>query len=287
MKNIKVTLDFYTPLYIASDAIRTAWQSQGKSDWVFVTKCNQCRNNDRGYQQLSEEEQERIDDLDCTDYDEYKRLKPFDYNVGDGNASQCNKCDSLNTTSKKEPGDKDLALIHRVGNKFRHASTLEHITYNFDIQGISRALLQELARHRIASLTVKSSRYTLKELKDEKEFSFDMGTAKVYKRASKYMTLTGNGYVDNANVKALENLRAIIKLGVKNDEAKYCMPECYRTSLKWTVNMRSLQNFLSLRTDKGALKEIQLLAHKVFDALPEDHKYLLEEFVKPIKEKDK
>lgn len=44
----------------------------------------------------------------------------------------------------------------------------EHISYNFDISEVSRALLQELARHRISSFSVKSSRYTLGELKDRK-----------------------------------------------------------------------------------------------------------------------
>ena len=59
-------------------------------------------------------------------------------------------------------GEKDKELIDRVGNKYKHASTLEHLNYTFYIQGISRACLQVLARHRIASLSVKSSRYTLK-----------------------------------------------------------------------------------------------------------------------------
>ena len=63
-------------------------------------------------------------------------------------------------------GEKDRELIDRVGNKFKHASTLEHLAYNFYIKGISRACLQELARHRMTSLSVKSTRYTLKELKD-------------------------------------------------------------------------------------------------------------------------
>ncbi|MFU8837906.1 MAG: FAD-dependent thymidylate synthase, partial [Thiohalomonadaceae bacterium] len=63
-------------------------------------------------------------------------------------------------------GEKDRELIDKVGNKFKHASTLEHLVYTFYIEGISRALLQELARHRIASLSVKSTRYTLKELKE-------------------------------------------------------------------------------------------------------------------------
>ena len=74
------------------------------------------------------------------------------------------------STSDKEAihcGTKDKELINRVGNKNKHKSTLEHLVYTFDIDGISRACLQELARHRIASYSVKSTRYTLKELKEE------------------------------------------------------------------------------------------------------------------------
>ena len=68
-------------------------------------------------------------------------------------------------------GEKDKALIYKVGNKNKHSSTLEHLNYTFHIEDVSRALLQELARHRHASLSVKSSRYTTKrELKLEKSF---------------------------------------------------------------------------------------------------------------------
>lgn len=68
-------------------------------------------------------------------------------------------------------GPNDRALIDRVGNKFKHASTLEHLTYNFYISGVSRALLQELARHRHQSLSVESTRYTMsKKLKYEHSF---------------------------------------------------------------------------------------------------------------------
>ncbi len=78
-------------------------------------------------------------------------------------------------------GEKDRELIDRVGNKFKHASTLEHLVYTFYIKDISRALLQELSRHRMASLSVKSTRYTLKELKKEEPFSVSM-----CQRAQKY-----------------------------------------------------------------------------------------------------
>ncbi len=166
-------------------------------------------------------------------------------------------------------GEKDKELIDRVGNKFKHASTLEHLVYTFYIQGISRALLQELARHRIASLSVKSTRYTLKELKAEESF-----TCRDINRAEKYLVMTDNDRVNEMSIKALENLRVILKEGISNDKAKYCLPESYKTELTWTINARSLQNFLTLRSSKSALWEIQDLAKKLYENLPDEHRYL-------------
>ncbi|TQR48150.1 FAD-dependent thymidylate synthase [Campylobacter troglodytis] len=173
-----------------------------------------------------------------------------------------------------EGGDVDKELIYRVGNKFKHASTLEHLNYTFYIQGISRACLQELARHRHASLSVKSTRYTLKELRNEKEFApFD------FKRAEKYLVLCKNEEVDNASIAALERLRLILQGTISLDLAKYCLVESYKTELTWTANARSLQNFLELRSSKSALWEIQNLAHAIFEALPKEHRFLFEDFV--------
>ncbi|MCK9546451.1 MAG: FAD-dependent thymidylate synthase [Sulfurospirillaceae bacterium] len=166
-------------------------------------------------------------------------------------------------------GEKDKELIDRVGNKFKHASTLEHLTYTFYIEGISRALLQELARHRMASLSVKSTRYTLKELKKELPFNEDD-----LERASKYLVFTDDLRVDRMSIKALENLRLVLNEGISNDRAKYCLPESYKSELTWSINARSLQNFLTLRSDKSALWEIRNLSHAVYSAIPDDHKYL-------------
>ena len=168
-------------------------------------------------------------------------------------------------------GPKDRELIDRVGNKYRHASTLEHLVYTFYIQGISRALLQELARHRMASLSVKSTRYTLKELKNLEPFAPDD-----FEGAGRFLVLTGNEAVDRASIAALNNLQTILKNGVSNDIAKYCLPESYKTELTWTINARSLQNFLELRSSKSALWEIRDLSRALFLTLPEDHKYLFE-----------
>ena len=174
--------------------------------------------------------------------------------------------------------EKVKARINRVANVSKHASTIEHLYYNFDIDGISRACLQEVARHRIASYTVKSSRYTLQELKKEKPF--DTLTPDIdWERASKYVVLTDNYTVNCSIVLALDELREAVSSGIPNDLAKYCMPEAYKTSLVMSINARSLQNFLELRTSKHALKEIQSLARSIFEAVPEEHKFLFKEYI--------
>ena len=130
MKNIKVTLLHHTPLYIASLGARTCWDSFDKSDT--------CRHGN--YKEPS------------TEFGVY----------------ECLDCGSTDTETI-EIGPKDLALLDRVGNQFHHGSILEHISFNFFIDGISRACLQEVSRHRVASLSVKSSRYTISELRKEQQ----------------------------------------------------------------------------------------------------------------------
>lgn len=170
-------------------------------------------------------------------------------------------------------GEIDCALIERIGNKYKHKSTLEHLFYNFYIKGISRACLQELARHRIASLSVKSSRYTLKELKNATIDNLDS--------ASKFIKITNNKLVDEASLLALQNLQKLVNdPNISQDYAKFAMPESYLTELSWSINARSLQNFLELRSSSHALWEIRDLANAIFAALPDEHKYIFKESMK-------
>ena len=120
----------------------------------------------------------------------------------------------------KEKGHIDLDRIARVALKFKHSSTIEHLVYTFDISGVSRALLQELSRHRIASYSVKSTRYTLKELKNEAPFTQDDEN-----RASKYVVLTDNNIVNSIIIKNLDNLRTLLARNISNDVAKYAHRE--------------------------------------------------------------
>jgi len=185
-------------------------------------------------------------------------------------------------------GDKDFDLIKRVGFKMKHESVLEHSLIIYEIES-SRALLQQLSRHRIGiSATVMSTRYTLTKgtngdnlnsLKNEKPFhldsDFNCQNTEVGKRASKYLYFTGNDRTDYNSILALENLRQDLVSGVSNDIAKYALPEAFKFKGQYSFNLRSLIHLLELRTSKDALQEFQQLCVDMIDALPSDYRELI------------
>lgn len=171
-----------------------------------------------------------------------------------------------------EIGPEDAKLLDRIVNKHKHHSTIEHINYNFKINGISRACLQELARHRIASFSVESTRYTLKKhLCAEPSFKLQGGA----KNAEKYVVFTDDEKTNEYILDSLENLRLLCISGKSNDITKYALPEALKVNLYLTMNARSLRNFLELRTSKSALWEIRELASNILNILPDSHKKYL------------
>lgn len=163
-------------------------------------------------------------------------------------------------------GESDKKLIRKV-IKSGHTSTLEHVVYHFKIEEFSRALLQELSRHRIASPSVRSTRYTLKKMLNSSD------------NISDYIVLTGDSDVDSLNIETLTNLKKIMikNPNIRNDYLKYGIPEALKVSERLTINARSLRNLLKLRLSHRALWEIRILAIKILNIIPEDHKILFED----------
>jgi thymidylate synthase (FAD) len=175
-------------------------------------------------------------------------------------------------------GEKDQKLVEAVIKK-NHTSTLEHVYYTFKIERLPRYILQELMRHRITSPSVKSSRYTLTELKEVDSFiKIQYGEAVNFydfEEASKYVYLSGDYELDTWTVDMLEELATKVKDGkYKNDVLKQIMPEAYLCDLNWSINARSLTNFFGLRLDSTAHFLIQELARNVYNVVPESHKFL-------------
>ena len=153
-------------------------------------------------------------------------------------------------------GDKDLALLKKIIDS-KHESVLEHMVFTFKITDISRACLQELARHRIASYSVKSTRYTLKELRDTPDNELE-----------KFLIDDIESIVKSSAIDSLKKIKMMLNMSNPDmDKIKYALPECYKTELVWTINLRSLRNFLKLRLSLKAHQEIRKLATIVYSCL--------------------
>ena len=153
-------------------------------------------------------------------------------------------------------GDKDLALLKKIIDS-KHESVLEHMVFTFKITDISRACLQELARHRIASYSVKSTRYTLKELRDTPDNELE-----------KFLIEDIESIVKSSAIDSLKKIKMMLNMSNPDmDKIKYALPECYKTELVWTINLRSLRNFLKLRLSLKAHQEIRKLATIVYSCL--------------------
>ena len=75
------------------------------------------------------------------------------------NAMEQNQKDELDTDAINNIDDSDL--LSNLAWVHHHHSIIEHATLSFLVQGTSRGVLQEHARHRLQAISVRSTRYTM------------------------------------------------------------------------------------------------------------------------------
>lgn len=146
----------------------------------------------------------------------------------------------------------ERSLKHAMGNG--HESVAEHASFTFLIEGVSRTLLAQITRHRLASFSVQSQRYVSYE--------------------------SGFGYIIPPKIKALGEeavaeferqmdvmhewyIRWRDKLGTDesgNEDARFVLPGACETRLMVTMNVRELRHFFSLRCCNRAQWEIRTMA---------------------------
>lgn len=158
-----------------------------------------------------------------------------------------------------------------------HESVIEHINLTFRVEDISRALLQELARHRHISLSVRSTRYTLsKGLQDEdyRRFVHEAIASILDVAVSKY----NDDEIEEIQMASPEEIapELLAKLQGKGvgkyaDILKYFIPEFFPTSLVLTANARELRHIFKLRSRPEALHEFRYLTKALYDAIPKDY----------------
>ena len=149
-------------------------------------------------------------------------------------------------------------FIDRLMN-MGHESILEHVTFTFGIEGVSRVLLAQLTRHRIASFSVQSQRY----VSYEKGFGYIIPDSiralgeDAVKKYSEQMATIENWYVEWQ--KQLGN-----KGESSNEDARFVLPNACETRIIMTMNVRELRHFFSLRMCSRAQWEIRRMAEEMF-----------------------
>lgn len=138
-----------------------------------------------------------------------------------------------------------------------HESVLEHASFTFGVEGVSRVLLAQLTRHRLASFSVQSQRYVsyakgfgyvvppkIEALGEEavQEYRHQMDTIHVWYTAWQDKLGKGEG---------------------SNEDARFVLPGACETRLMLTMNVRELRHFFSLRMCNRAQWEIRALAEEM------------------------
>lgn len=135
-----------------------------------------------------------------------------------------------------------------------HFSTLEHASYTFAIDGVSRALTHQLVRHRIASFNQQSQRYV--------KFK---GEVSVVKPESVAANAEASAKFDEAIQAAVNAYHALLESGVPAEDARYLLPNAAESKIVVTMNVRELLHFFSLRCCNRAQWEIRDMAHRMLE----------------------
>ncbi len=147
--------------------------------------------------------------------------------------------------------DEQAAKLVRKLVSMGHFSTLEHVTFTFAIEGVSRVLTHQLVRHRIASYSQQSQRYV-------KEHNFETIMPP---------TIAARPEAKEKFLKLMQEIQdlynELTEQGIPAEDARYVLPNAAETKIVCTFNVRSLLNFFSLRCCSRAQWEIRQLAEKM------------------------
>ena len=142
-----------------------------------------------------------------------------------------------------------LATIMKSG----HYSALEHVSYTFAVDGVSRALTHQLVRHRLASFNQQSQRYVTYCGEPEIVIPPSIKTSEELKT-----------YFNTAIDTAYTAYSALIEAGIPAEDARYVLPNACTSKIVVSMNIRELLHFFALRLCRRAQWEIQELGNRMF-----------------------
>ncbi len=127
-----------------------------------------------------------------------------------------------------------------------HHSVLEHASFTFGIEGISRVTTHQLVRHRIASFSQQSQRY----VSHKEEFASIMPDTIAANPEARQIFTSMSETVHKAYAQ-------LIDMGIPAEDARYILPNAAETKIIMTMNARELLHFFALRCCQRAQWEIR------------------------------
>ena len=171
-----------------------------------------------------------------------------------------------------EKVEKFLNMLSELG----HQSPVEHACFTFGIEGVSRSLLAQITRHRIASFSVQSQRYN--DAEGGFEYVIPPEIEAIPEAKAEYvraMEEDAKHYDSLRNLLIEHHARELMDSGMEkeaaykaagkmsNEDARFVLPNACTTKMIMTMNVRSLFNFFKLRCCNRAQWEIRELAYQM------------------------
>lgn len=199
-------------------------------------------------------------------------------------AKLCYSPSTIETVHQGLTDEKVTSFVEML-SEIGHESPIEHVSFTFGIEGVSRALLAQITRHRMASFSVQSQRYVaeksfefvtppeiaavpeaeqlFKEAMAEDQRRYDEITAILKKKHKQAFLDEGK---DEKTADRMAEKKAI-------EDARFVLPNACETKMILTMNCRSLLNFFRHRCCSRAQWEIQDVANQMLalvkDVAPE------------------
>lgn len=190
-------------------------------------------------------------------------------------AKLCYAASDIETLMDGLTPEKTEAFLEKLAS-LGHSSPTEHASFTFGIEGVSRAFLAQVTRHRIASFSVQSQRYV--RLTDFK-YVIPPEIEEVPEAKAKFIEAMNDDAAQYLElVKSLETKHAAKFMAegmdekaakakaskIANEDARFLLPNACETKMIMTMNVRSLHNFFKLRMCNRAQWEIKAVAEEMF-----------------------
>ncbi len=166
-------------------------------------------------------------------------------------AKLCYSASSIDDLLERIENESQEAFIAKLMG-MGHDSPLEHVSFNFGVEGVSRVLTHQLVRHRIASYSQQSQRY----VSLDKTFGFIEPSSirkiqQAHEESLRLMEVIHSIY------------NAFLDIGIPAEYARYVLPNATETKIFITMNARTLLHFFSKRCCNRAQWEIRKMATKM------------------------